>query len=566
MRRTIFGAGALALSLGATHAEAQESAWRPAGSNPMVAPSAAGRPAVSLGIPSVSLGVPRSATVVPVAAFGPQFRAKAEDTKQMPAGPALQGAPGPVPLHPPTPLAQPTPMGPPVLMPGQPDLGFIPGNPATNGPVTGGPVVSTPASGGAYDSSVGGCPGGCDGMAPLPGGVFVQDAQPCGYLLYGSAEYLYWTIRDSYVPTLLVQGNMLPPTTDGSNATGPLGGETVLIGGNSVAQQERSGARFTLGGWFSRCQNWGIEGSYFFLARRGATFSAYDDTPLADPVLGRPFINTSNDRLVNNMLVPFNGPVRLTEVGLSSFTATTSNALWGAELNARKALLAGCRWRLDGLAGFRYLNFDENLKIAETINFNQPGGLGIMAMLEDNFSVENRFYGGQIGLKGELRRGCWTLDMTAKVALGTTNQVVTNSGGQRGMLIDNTVGAGGPVGRTTPFTGPGLLVQPTNMGQFTNNEFSVVPEVGINIGYQVTPNLRVFAGYSFLYWTNVLRVGDQVDTTLNVQDSLYVTNSGQTVAVPPTQFRGVGPARPTVPFTSTDFWAQGISVGLQFTW
>ena len=40
-------------------------------------------------------------------------------------------------------------------------------------------------------------------------------------------------------------------------------------------------------------------------------------------------------------------------------------------------------------------------------------------MLSDNFLVTNDFYGGQLGLIGELKRGRWSVDLTTKVALGT---------------------------------------------------------------------------------------------------------------------------------------------------
>ena len=43
----------------------------------------------------------------------------------------------------------------------------------------------------------------------------------------------------------------------------------------------------------------------------------------------------------------------------------------------------------------------------------------------------------------------------------------------------------------------------------------MVPEVGINLGFQLTNNLKIYGGYSFLYWTNIVRPGDQIDTTVN---------------------------------------------------
>jgi hypothetical protein len=103
----------------------------------------------------------------------------------------------------------------------------------------------------------------------------------------------------------------------------------------------------------------------------------------------------------------------------------------------------------------------------------------------------------------------------------------------------------------------GLLAQGTNSGHFTNNTFSVVPEVGINLGWQATQHLKLYCGYNFLYWTDVLRVGDQIDTTLNVP-----SRPGPLLL----QRQPANPARPTVLFNNSDFWAQGVNFGLQFTW
>src|SRR4029450_13690718 len=60
------------------------------------------------------------------------------------------------------------------------------------------------------------------------------------------------------------------------------------------------------------------------------------------------------------------------------------------------------------------------------------------------------------------------------------------------------------------FTG-GLLAVGPNLGSFSRNEFSVAPEATVNVGYAVTPNVRVHVGYNFLFWSNVLRPGEQID-------------------------------------------------------
>jgi hypothetical protein len=103
----------------------------------------------------------------------------------------------------------------------------------------------------------------------------------------------------------------------------------------------------------------------------------------------------------------------------------------------------------------------------------------------------------------------------------------------------------------------GLLALPTNIGHFSRDRFSVVPEIGVNLGYQLTDHLRAYVGYNFLYWTNVVRPGAQIDRVLDVT---LIPNFPVPGAVP------TGQNRPMVPFKENDFWAQGINFGLEFRW
>lgn len=99
----------------------------------------------------------------------------------------------------------------------------------------------------------------------------------------------------------------------------------------------------------------------------------------------------------------------------------------------------------------------------------------------------------------------------------------------------------------------GLLALPSNSGHFQRDRFCVVPEIGVNLGYQVTENLKAYVGYNFLYWSNVVRPGDQIDRVLDINQ------------IP--NFRTGPPApqrRPLVPFKETSFWAQGVNFGLEY--
>jgi hypothetical protein len=99
----------------------------------------------------------------------------------------------------------------------------------------------------------------------------------------------------------------------------------------------------------------------------------------------------------------------------------------------------------------------------------------------------------------------------------------------------------------------GLLALPTNIGQHSNNRFAVVPEVGINLGYQVADWWRVFVGYDFLLLSSVIRPGDQIDPNINVS---FIPNFYSNAPASPL-------LRPAPTLKDTNFWAQGISIGME---
>src|SRR5205823_3226983 len=98
-----------------------------------------------------------------------------------------------------------------------------------------------------------------------------------------------------------------------------------------------------------------------------------------------------------------------------------------------------------------------------------------------------------------------SLDLRGKLALGVTHQEINISGGQS---LTNAAGTAQALG--------GLLALNSNIGDFSRDRFSVVPELGVNVGYNLTPNLRAFCGYNFLYWSSVVRPGDQIDRGLDI--------------------------------------------------
>src|SRR6185503_19455136 len=113
--------------------------------------------------------------------------------------------------------------------------------------------------------------------------------------------------------------------------------------------------------------------------------------------------------------------------------------------------------------------------------------VGTRVFVQDRFVTKNSFNGGQAGIVYERRMGRWDWDARASVALGATHQVLEIDGAQ----VRTPPGA-------TPMTfRGGLLAAGPNLGRFTSDRFSIVPEFGINAGYWITPSIRAYAGYNF---------------------------------------------------------------------
>ena len=113
----------------------------------------------------------------------------------------------------------------------------------------------------------------------------------------------------------------------------------------------------------------------------------------------------------------------------------------------------------------------------------------------------NRFNGGQVGLKGEWHWNRWSLDGRTIIAIGDVSEEVDIFGSK----VANGVASSGD-----------LLTQAgTNIGVHRRNRFAWSPEAALNLGYQVTDHMRVFVGYDFLYLSDVVRAGDQVNLAVN---------------------------------------------------
>src|ERR1019366_5244255 len=87
--------------------------------------------------------------------------------------------------------------------------------------------------------------------------------------------------------------------------------------------------------------------------------------------------------------------------------------------------------------------------------------------------------------------------------------------------------AGTTTTTTTTTTAGDLFTNPNNIGNFETSSFSVVPQLEIKLGYDITRNLRATIGYDAMLWTNVERPGNQINHvigsgSLNDRSTVFV--------------------------------------------
>jgi hypothetical protein len=345
------------------------------------------------------------------------------------------------------------------------------------------------------------------------------------------ADYMLWWMRSPSVPVLV--------TTGPTSSAGILGqpGTTVLAGGSNVDLGAFSGLRLGAGCWLDEFQTVGIEGNWFTLGSRSWSFGAGNNGDPGAPVVARPFFNALSN-MEDSELVAVGGLLAGTVL------VNVSSRLDGWEVNGLYNLCCDCNTRFDLLAGFRSLELNDGLTVVEdlTVLPSVPGLGGNRFQVADEFHTRSTLYAGQLGARLSYQHGSWDTTLTGKVALGSNHEEVAING------FTGLTPAGGP---TTVLPG-GLLALPSNIGSYSRDVFSVVPEVGLTLGYWLTNSIHIRIGYNFLYWSNVVRAGDQIDRVVNPQQ------------VPALQGAASSATRPAFTFNGTDFWAHGLACSLEF--
>jgi len=437
---------------------------------------------------------------------------------------------------PPT-VAAPPPAGAP--LPDAPGPGFVPEGYPPPSPGAFPPFVpSANSNAGPNTIQISGIP---EIRGPVPGENMssqeccappAEEAGPCVFI---SAEYLRWYLTRRNVPVLLTQGLASDPIPGALHQPGTLSVVDQEIRGNNGV----NGGRLAGGIWLA--PEIGLQGSFFGVQDKTVSNVFSSSSDLSAPVLARPFFNV-NTGIEDSLPLSFPGLLsgNIAFSWLRRFYGGDTNVAW---IVSNDELTS---FRFTTLAGARYINLDEKLRIQSTavtvpaIDFITGASLGSTTTItNEEFSTFNRFYGGQVGGQLEYSVGPLRIEAIGKVALGATQETVKIKGSRELQQFDGT----------EFISGSALLAGPGNIGNHHQSEFCVVPEGDLNLNVDFNDNVTLKIGYSFMYLSQVVRPGDIISRRANIQPF------GTDVIL--------GAREPAFTFFSSSFWAQGLNAGIE---
>jgi hypothetical protein len=418
--------------------------------------------------------------------------------------------------------------------------------------------------------------------SPAPSSLGPSSSEPISFAeppppstVYVDADYLRWWVLHGPAPTLLTTA-----PNNGLNATGLTGGilgkpgTIILFDGSSLNYGAFNAVRLAAGVNVGSEGFWSLEASGFYLPQRSINFNIAGGSN-GTPLLTVPFLDAATGQQAS---LDISSQDAVFNPFLTGGIAIHSDIqVWGFEANAIAHSIRTGERSVDVFAGIRTLGLNENLSINQIITPVQTGNItlqfpttgqgaadyfsvvgGSPVQVFDSFSTRNQFFGTQFGSRFRWDFGRLSADLTAKVAVGITHQEAIITGfSSAGAAINPNTGAV----MSNLLTPGGVFALKNNIGSFSQNPFSIAPEIGLNLTWPITTWLRLRVGYSALYWSNVARPGAQIDPVLNSKliptGALLPTNTLPIGAFIP----GAEQGRPYFTFHDSAFWAQGVHVG-----
>jgi Putative beta barrel porin-7 (BBP7) len=314
-----------------------------------------------------------------------------------------------------------------------------------------------------------------------PGSMKLPALVKPGWRVWGSAEALLGMTGRANVPPLVTTG----PASAGFGTAGAIGqpGTVPLFGGQGMLDDWRAGVRVELGAWLDNSRFWSVDTRFYSL------YSTSDQ--LVGGGTGTNVVNLPQFVTVGGTTVQFPIYVGFPGVTAGSVSTTAQTSFAGGDLSLRHVLMQNSAARIDLLFGYRQLHLGDDLGDSFTVNSATPLATNPSLIGSDSIRSRNNFYGGQFGGVASYTWKVFSIEGLAAVALGVNVSDVDFDQFRQATIV------GVPI----------PLVQSSSQDRTTY--FGVAAEGGLKTGVQLTRNVKLTFGYTFIFWNDVRRAQEQ---------------------------------------------------------
>ena len=428
------------------------------------------------------------------------------------------------------------------------------------------------------------------------GAIPREGAAPLYPRFFLGGEYLAWKLNNTTVNPIVfnVPEGLLQtaPTTisfdqngDPQSIVSVSNNSSLLLQSQAQLSQNsivdygmQSGMRFSAGYYLEQDSGLSVNGNFILVPKNSyylSSVTGLNDFPV---LLETGFNNSLNFTIPSNIagqaptMVTQNYAIVLSRQVDSSIFANASTYIAGGELNVRgRDFLIG-DMNFSGLLGFRYFQFKEAFDVSSQYTIFRPNGvtdvqninvngdivsapialnfptpININSASNDQIKVYNHFIGPQIGINADYHYNRWSVMTGFNLGIGVMHQVakISSSTTQTVKTETSTQNAAGQITSTTNTSitnsAGGLLFSPTDVGQYSRNQFGLLPEINAKLGFKATERIKLTVGYDFLLLANVLRAPNQTQlipysNNLNYTANNQTQSANQTLQIPAFQY------------------------------
>ena len=433
------------------------------------------------------------------------------------------------------------------------------------------------------------------GKVPI-GAIPREGAAPLYPRFFLGGEYLAWKLNNTTVNPIVfnVPEGLLQtaPTTisfdqngDPQSIVSVSNNSSLLLQSQAQLSQNsivdygmQSGMRFSAGYYLEQDSGLSVNGNFILVPKNSyylSSVTGLNDFPV---LLETGFNNSLNFTIPSNIagqaptMVTQNYAIVLSRQVDSSIFANASTYIAGGELNVRgRDFLIG-DMNFSGLLGFRYFQFKEAFDVSSQYTIFRPNGvtdvqninvngdivsapialnfptpININSASNDQIKVYNHFIGPQIGINADYHYNRWSVMTGFNLGIGVMHQVakISSSTTQTVKTETSTQNAAGQITSTTNTSttnsAGGLLFSPVDVGQYSRNQFGLLPEINAKLGFKATERIKLTVGYDFLLLANVLRAPNQTQlipysNNLNYTANNQTQSANQTLQIPAFQY------------------------------